>query len=89
MSEALLLGVIPPFLLQTEDNPKGVPAEVFEGIKEAIWQTATRASTTSSPTSTTPTSSRRSGSATPRFGRASVAAGSPLRVHACVDTWLT
>jgi hypothetical protein len=26
----MLLGVIPPFLLQTEDNPKGVPGSVFE-----------------------------------------------------------
>lgn len=35
----MLLGVIPPFLLQTEDNPdnpKGVPGSVFEDIKHAI-----------------------------------------------------
>src|SRR6516165_7014755 len=36
VSKALLLGVIPPFLLHTEDNPKGVPGSVFEGIKQAI-----------------------------------------------------
>jgi non-heme chloroperoxidase len=30
VSKAMLLGVIPPFLLQTEDNPKGVPGSVFE-----------------------------------------------------------
>ena len=34
--KAVLLGAIPPFLLQTDDNPEGVPAEVFEGIKAAI-----------------------------------------------------
>jgi len=34
--KAALLGVIPPFLLQTDDNPEGVPGEVFEGIKAAI-----------------------------------------------------
>ena len=34
--KAALLGAIPPFLLQTDDNPEGVPGEVFEGIKEAI-----------------------------------------------------
>ena len=33
VSKAALFGVIPPFLLQTDDNPKGVPGEVFEGIK--------------------------------------------------------
>jgi non-heme chloroperoxidase len=36
VSKAVLLGVIPPFLLQTPENPKGVPGSVFEGIKEAI-----------------------------------------------------
>ena len=36
VSKAVLLGAIPPFLLQTDDNPKGVPGSVFEGIKEAI-----------------------------------------------------
>ncbi|HLQ21633.1 MAG TPA: alpha/beta hydrolase, partial [Gemmatimonadales bacterium] len=34
--KAALLGVIPPFLLKTEDNPDGVDREVFEGIKAAI-----------------------------------------------------
>src|ERR1700716_3113485 len=36
VSRAALLGVIPPFLLQTDDNPKGVPASVFDGIKETV-----------------------------------------------------
>jgi len=34
--KATLFGVIPPFLLKTDENPEGVPAEVFEGIKAAI-----------------------------------------------------
>ena len=33
VSKAALFGVIPPFLLQTDDNPKGVPQNVFDGIK--------------------------------------------------------
>src|SRR6201988_2283364 len=36
VAKAALFGVIPPFLLQTEDNPKGVPGAVFEDIKHAI-----------------------------------------------------
>ena len=36
VSKAVLLGVIPPFLLQTDENPKGVPGGVFDGIKQAI-----------------------------------------------------
>jgi non-heme chloroperoxidase len=36
VSKACLFGPIPPFLLKTDDNPEGVPGEVFEGIKDAI-----------------------------------------------------
>jgi non-heme chloroperoxidase len=35
ISKAVLIGAIPPYLLQTEDNPQGVPREVFDGLKEA------------------------------------------------------
>src|SRR5436190_814115 len=36
VSKAALLGVIPPFLLKTDDNPEGVDGQVFEDIKTAI-----------------------------------------------------
>jgi non-heme chloroperoxidase len=36
VAKAILLGTIPPFLLQTEDNPDGVNGQVFEDIKAAI-----------------------------------------------------
>jgi non-heme chloroperoxidase len=36
VSKALMFGVVPPFLLKTDDNPEGVPQEVFDGIKAAI-----------------------------------------------------
>ena len=36
VSKAVLLGVIPPFVLKTDDNPEGVDREVFEGIKAGI-----------------------------------------------------
>lgn len=36
ISKAIAIGVIPPFLLKTDDNPDGVPEDVFEGIKTAI-----------------------------------------------------
>ena len=36
VSKAVLIGVIPPFVLQTDDNPKRVPGAVFHGIKQAI-----------------------------------------------------
>ena len=34
--KAALFGVIPPFLLKTEDNPEGVDGVVFEDIKAAV-----------------------------------------------------
>jgi non-heme chloroperoxidase len=36
ISKAALLGVIPPFVRKTEDNPEGVDGQVFEDIKAAI-----------------------------------------------------
>ncbi len=36
VAKAVLFGPIPPFLLQTDDNPLGVPQSVFDGFKEMI-----------------------------------------------------
>lgn len=36
ISKAVLIGVIPPFLLKTDDNPEGVAKSVFDGIEKAI-----------------------------------------------------
>lgn len=36
VSKAVLIGVIPPFLLKTDDNPEGVPQSVFDDIEANI-----------------------------------------------------
>ncbi len=36
VSKAVFMAAIPPFLLKTPDNPAGVDASVFDGIKQAI-----------------------------------------------------
>lgn len=36
VAKAVLIGVIPPFLLQTADNPDGVPQNIFDDIKQGI-----------------------------------------------------
>ena len=36
VSKAVIMGGVPPYLLKTDDNPEGVDASVFEGIKKAI-----------------------------------------------------
>jgi pimeloyl-ACP methyl ester carboxylesterase len=34
--KAVIIGGVPPYLLKTADNPEGVDASVFEGIKKAV-----------------------------------------------------
>jgi non-heme chloroperoxidase len=36
VTKGALFGPIPPFLLQTSDNPKGVPQNLFDGFMEQI-----------------------------------------------------
>ncbi|MBE8478417.1 alpha/beta fold hydrolase [Streptomyces justiciae] len=91
VSKAALLGAIPPFLLKTDDNPEGVDASVFDGIKEAVlkdrpayfkdfldnfYNVDTYAGT------------RISDQAWQNSFNVAVAA-SAYAAYACVDTWLT
>jgi peroxiredoxin len=36
VAKAVFLGSLEPFLLQTEDNPEGVPQSVFDGLLDAV-----------------------------------------------------
>ena len=36
VSKAVMFGVVPPFLLKTDDNPVGLDGALFEGFKAAI-----------------------------------------------------
>jgi len=92
VSKAVLLGVIPPFLLQTPENPKGVPGSVYDGIKQAI--VADRYAYYAD--SFLPDFYNTDVLAPDRIGDAAlrasfqVAAGSgPHATYACVDAWLT
>lgn len=91
VSKAALFGVIPPFLLRTDDNPKGVPGDVFEGIKQQVladrykWFDDFFANFYN----TDVLAPERIGDAALR-GSFQVAAGaSPYASYACVETWLT
>jgi pimeloyl-ACP methyl ester carboxylesterase len=53
VSKAVLIGSIPPYLLQTDDNPKGVPRMSSTASSRRSWLTGTPSSTRSWPTSTT------------------------------------
>ena len=91
IAKAVLIGVIPPFVLKTPDNPEGVDGQVFDGIKAAIVKDRYAYfgdffdnfynTDTFSP-------DRISGRAWDASFQVAVGA-SPFATYACVDTWLT
>jgi non-heme chloroperoxidase len=91
VSKAALFGVIPPFLLQTEDNPKGVPGTVFDGIKQAIVadRYAYFDEFFANFYNTDALAPERIGDAALRASFQVAAGASPYASYACVDTWLT
>jgi non-heme chloroperoxidase len=91
VSKAALLGVIPPFLLQTDDNPKGVPASVFEGIQQAIVadRYAYFDDFFANFYNTDVFAPDRIGDAALRASFQVAAGSSPYATYACVETWLT
>jgi non-heme chloroperoxidase len=91
VSKAVLLGVIPPFLLQTDENPKGVPGSVFEGIKQAILadRYAYLDAFFADFYNTDVLAPERIGQAAVRASFQVAAGASPYASYACVDTWLT
>lgn len=36
VASAVLVGAVPPYMLKTDDNPHGTPAEAFDGIRNSI-----------------------------------------------------
>ena len=91
VSKAMLLGVIPPFLLQTDDNPKGVPGSVFEDIKHAIVadRYAYFDDFLANFYNADVLAPERIGHAALRASFNVAAGASPYASYACVDTWLT
>ncbi|HEY1590498.1 MAG TPA: alpha/beta hydrolase [Solirubrobacteraceae bacterium] len=91
ITKAVLIGSIPPFLLQTEDNPQGVPQEVFEGIKDAIVadRYAFFDAFFANFYNTDVLAPERIGDAALRASFEVAAGSSPQATYACIDTWLT
>jgi non-heme chloroperoxidase len=91
VSKAVMLGVIPPFLLQTDENPKGVPGSVFDGIKQAIAadRYAYFEDFFANFYNTDVLAPERIGDAALRASFQVAAGASPYASYACVDTWLT
>ena len=91
VSKAALFGAIPPFLLQTDDNPKGVPGSVFDDIKQAIVadRYAYFDDFFANFYNTDVLAPERIGDAAVRASFRVAAAASPYASYACVDAWLT
>jgi non-heme chloroperoxidase len=91
VSKAALFGVIPPFLLQTDDNPRGVPGKVFEDIKAAIAadRYAYFDDFFTNFYNTDVLAPERIGEAALRASFNVAAGASPYASYACVDAWLT
>ena len=89
--KAALFGVIPPFLLKTDDNPQGVPGEVFEGIKAAIVadRYAYFDDFFANFYNTDVLAPERIGDAALRASFQVAAGAGPYATYACVDAWLT
>jgi non-heme chloroperoxidase len=91
VSKAALFGVVPPFLLQRDDNPEGVPAEVFEGIKAAIVKDryAYFKDFFDNFYNTDKLAPERISDQALEASFNVAFASSPYATYACVDTWLT
>jgi non-heme chloroperoxidase len=89
--KAALLGAIPPFLLKTDDNPEGVDAEVFEGIKAAIVKDryAYFKDFFDNFYNTDKLFPERISQQALQASFNVAAGASPYASYACVDTWLT
>jgi len=91
VTKAVLIGVIPPFVLKTADNPEGVGGQVFEGIKAAIIKDRYayfRDFFDNFYNTDTFAPDRISGRALEASFQVAVTS-SPFATYACVDTWLT
>jgi non-heme chloroperoxidase len=91
VAKAFLVGVIPPLLLKTEDNPEGIDGRVFEAIKAAIVKDryAFFGDLMDDFYNIDTFSPDRIGDRAWEATFAMAAAASPIATYACVDAWLT
>ncbi len=91
ISKAVLIGSIAPYLLQADDNPQGVPRDVFEGFKQAIVadRYAFLDSFLGNLYNTDVSVPERLSDSALRASSQVAAGAGPYATYACVDTWLT
>ena len=91
ISKAVLIGSIPPYLLQTDDNPQGVPKNVFEGFKQAVVadRYAFLDSFLGNLYNADVSIPERLSDAALRASSEVAYGSGPYATYACIDTWLT
>lgn len=91
ISKAVLMASVPPYLLKAEDNPEGVDAEVFEGIKAAIVadRPAYFKDFLDNFFNVDVLGGTRISEPAWQAAFSMALQAGPYAVHACVDTWLT
>jgi non-heme chloroperoxidase len=91
VKKAVLLGVIPPFLLKTDDNPEGVDGQVFDDIKASIVHDryAYFKDFLDNFYNVDKLSPERISEQAWQASFNVAAGASPYATYACVDTWLT
>jgi non-heme chloroperoxidase len=91
VAKAVLLGVIPPFVLKTPDNPEGVEGAVFDDIKTAVLndRPAFFKSFLDNFYNVDVLGGTRISEQAWQNSFIVAVGASPFAAHACVDTWLT
>jgi non-heme chloroperoxidase len=91
ISKAVLIGSLPPYLLQAEDNPRGVPKDVFEGLKQGVIADRYAFVDSFLPNlynADVSIPERLSDSALRASSQVAYGSG-PHATYACIDAWLT
>jgi non-heme chloroperoxidase len=91
VAKAVLMGTIPPFVLQTGDNPEGVDGTVFDDIKAAVLKDrpAFFKSFLDNFNNVDVLGGTRISEQAWQNSFIVAVGASPYAAHACVDTWLT
>jgi non-heme chloroperoxidase len=91
VAKAVLIGGPLPYLLQANDNPQGIPRDVFEGFKQAIVadRYAFLDSFLANLYSTDVWMPERLSEAALRASFQVAASSGPYASYACIETWLT
>src|SRR5690349_8572651 len=91
ISKAVLISVIPPFLLQAPDNPRGLPRKVFDDIKSELVadRYAFLDGFLGNLYNADVLAPTRISEAALRASFQVAAGSSPYATYACIDTWVS